>query len=111
MKVQVIFRSRDPKYAITDTAILIPTHLKRFGLSEIINHLLATSSPIPFDFIISGSFLTTSLQTWLDSNNVSNEHIVTIEFVESTLPPDSSSTLKHDDWISSVSIHPDLYLV
>lgn len=39
-KIQIIFSSKSPKYSVSNTPILIPTKLKRFGLSQVINHLL-----------------------------------------------------------------------
>ncbi|KAI8926646.1 WD40-repeat-containing domain protein [Entophlyctis helioformis] len=107
-KVQVVFYSRQPKYAVTDTPILVPTRLRRYGLSEIINHLLALASPVPFDFIIDGKFLKASLQKYIDSHVISTENILRVEFVEASLPPKNTAILQHDDWISSVKIHSTL---
>ncbi len=39
-QIQVIFKSKTPHYAVPETPILIPTQLKKAGLSEIIHHLL-----------------------------------------------------------------------
>jgi ribosome biogenesis protein YTM1 len=104
-KVQVSFYSRQAEYAVQDTPILIPTRLKRSGLSEIINHLLDIQDQIPFDFIIDGKFLRQSLQSYLDSHGLSSENVLKIEFVRVSLPPQESATLNHDDWISSVKIN------
>ncbi|KAJ3261557.1 WD repeat-containing protein 12 [Boothiomyces macroporosus] len=103
-KVQVSFYSRQSKYAVTDAPILVPTKLKRFGLSEIINHLLGLDDPIPFDFIINGKFLRVSLDNYLNAHSLSTENTLKIEFVELSLPPSESSTIIQDDWISSVKI-------
>ncbi|KAJ3323954.1 hypothetical protein HDV06_000930 [Boothiomyces sp. JEL0866] len=110
-KVQVSFYSRQAKYAVTDAPILVPTKLKRFGLSEIINHLLGLEDPIPFDFIINGKFLRASLESYLNAQSLSTviniltqENTLKIEFVELSLPPSESSTIIQDDWISSVKI-------
>lgn len=45
-QVQVRFHTRQKKHAVTDTPILVPSRLRRYGLSEIINHLLATGKPL-----------------------------------------------------------------
>ncbi|KAJ3274502.1 WD repeat-containing protein 12 [Terramyces sp. JEL0728] len=103
-KVQVSFYSRQSKYAVTDAPILVPTKLKRFGLSEIINHLLGLDDPVPFDVIINGKFLRVSLENYLNANSLSSENTLKIEFVELSLPPAESSTIIQDDWISSTKI-------
>ncbi|KAJ3191221.1 WD repeat-containing protein 12, partial [Dinochytrium kinnereticum] len=91
-------------YSVTDTPILIPVNLRRFGLSEIINHLLgSTENPVPFDFIINGKFLRTTLETYIEEHSFSSEAILEIEYVESTLPPKPSDALNHDDWISDIA--------
>ena len=41
-QIQVRFTTKQRQYIVTDSAILVPTNLRRYGLSEIINHLLAT---------------------------------------------------------------------
>ncbi|KAJ3168688.1 WD repeat-containing protein 12, partial [Irineochytrium annulatum] len=108
---RVRFSTRSKKYSITDAPILVPVSLRRFGLSEVINHLLGTSgclivlnySPIPFDFIIDGKFLRTTLSTYLERENLSTENVIPIEYVESTLPPQPSTSFQHDDWVSDVA--------
>ncbi|KAJ3130336.1 WD repeat-containing protein 12 [Nowakowskiella sp. JEL0407] len=102
--IQVRFTTRQKKYLVPDSAILVPTSLSRYGLSEVINHLLATTTPIPFDFIINSKFLRTSIQDYLTENSLSSENILEIEYFTSSLPPTSSESLDHDDWVSSVHI-------
>ncbi|KNC99294.1 uncharacterized protein SPPG_05548 [Spizellomyces punctatus DAOM BR117] len=116
IQVQVRFRTRQQQHAVTDTAILVPARLRRYGLSEIINHLLGrtatdtesdetTLKPIPFNFLIDGKFLQTSLKTYLDNHGLSTENIVELEYVEATLPPSPAAAFEHDEWISSVRGH------
>lgn len=40
----------------------------------------------------------------MDSNSISTENVLNVEFIELSLPPKESSTLIHDDWISCVEI-------
>ncbi|RUP49005.1 NUC135 domain-containing protein [Jimgerdemannia flammicorona] len=111
-QVQVRFVTQQRKYAVIDSAILVPARLKRYGLSEIVNHLLGsgmysppgtlTKNPVPFDFLIEGQFLRTSLSEYLENAGLSTENLITIEYVESMLPPTPMSSFQHDDWISSV---------
>ncbi|KAI8919421.1 WD40-repeat-containing domain protein [Powellomyces hirtus] len=111
VQVQVRFRTRQTQYAVTDTAILVPAKLRRYGLSEIINHLLDSTKPVPFNFLIDGKFLQTSLNSYLESNGLSTENVLDIEYVEATLPPTQAATYEHDEWISSVAGHPVAPLV
>ena len=93
-QIQVRFTTNQRQYIVTDSAILVPTNLRRYGLSEIINHLLGTGNqiiktfhqiylacivlidfitekPIPFDFMINGEFLRCSLDEYLKSAGLS----------------------------------------
>jgi ribosome biogenesis protein YTM1 len=101
--IQVKFLSNDSKYAqyIPSASIMVPTKLKRFGLSEIIN-MLCQSENIPFDFIIDRNLLTTSLSKYIERNNVSLETVLEIQVVKSLSPPKAGHTLSHNDWIGSV---------
>ncbi|KAJ3281954.1 WD repeat-containing protein 12 [Blyttiomyces sp. JEL0837] len=90
-QVQVRFRTRQPQYEVTDSAILIPTKLRRYARQ------------IPFDFIIDGKFLRTSLGEYLEKYNLSTENVLDVEYVESTMPPEPKATLDHDDWVAAVA--------
>ncbi|GAB5593834.1 ribosome bioproteinsis protein ytm1 [Umbelopsis nana] len=102
VQVQVRFTTQQQKYAITESAIFVPANFKRYGLSGIVNHLLGNEKPVPFDFLIHGELLRTSVAQYLAANNVSTENVINIEYVESMLPPTPVSAFQHDDWISSV---------
>jgi hypothetical protein len=39
-QIQVRFTTKQTKYAVTDTPIAVPISLRRYALSEIVNHLL-----------------------------------------------------------------------
>ena len=73
---QVIFvtNSCDP---VPETQFSVPGNLSRFGLSEIVNHLLNAEKAddakkhIPFDFLINGEFLRTSLYKFLKRRSIS----------------------------------------
>jgi ribosome biogenesis protein YTM1 len=98
----VSFFTRDAQYELSNSSILIPTKLRRNGLSEIINQLLDLQTRIEFDFIIDGKFLKNSIKHYLDLNSLSTENVTRIEVVEATLPPTNEQKLIHDDWISSI---------
>lgn len=99
--------TRSTQYAIPPDQYLIPSHWKRFQLSQLINKVLDldSSSPVPFDFIISGQLLRGSLGDWNKSQGEGDggESVLEIEYIESVLPPTLLSSYQHDDWVSSVS--------
>ncbi|KAL0640793.1 ribosome biogenesis protein ytm1 [Maublancomyces gigas] len=103
LQVQVKFVTRHPDIAVPTAPILVPSNLKRYGLSQIINHLLDTATPVPFDFLTGGAFLRTSLDAHLQSNGLSAESVITLEYVRAVVPPKFQAAFQHDDWVSSVS--------
>ncbi len=68
------------------------------------NHLLGTERPTPFDFLISGTFLRTSLDEFLTANGLSSESTLTVEYVRSILPPLHVRSFEHDEWLSAVDV-------
>ena len=68
------------------------------------NTLLQTSTPIPFEFLINGAFLRTSIDEYLSANGISAETTLTAEYVRATLPPSHLASFQQDDWISAVDI-------
>ncbi len=75
-------------------------------MSKIINSesMLNTSTPIPFDFLINGAFLRTSLDEYLNDNGLSYETTLNLQYVRSLLPPSYQASFEHDDWISDVDV-------
>ncbi|KAJ2516908.1 ribosome biogenesis protein ytm1 [Coemansia sp. RSA 2049] len=102
-QVQIRLVAKQPKYVVPDAPIVVPQQLQRYGLSEIVNHLLGTDTPVPFDFLVDGQFLRESIASYLKAKNLSAENILTLEYVESMLPPTEIASYSHDDWISSVA--------
>jgi ribosome biogenesis protein YTM1 len=108
--IQVKFITKEAEIAVDALPLLVPTSLRRYGLSEVINHLLETDSPIPFDFLLDGQVLRTSLQEYLASKALSTETTLTIEYVRSILPPTPRASFLHDDWVSGVSLKTQIAL-
>ncbi|KAJ2225602.1 ribosome biogenesis protein ytm1 [Coemansia sp. RSA 1722] len=102
-QVQIRLLAKQQKYAVPNTPIVVPQQLQRYGLSEIVNHLLGNEKPVPFDFLADGQFLRTTIAEHLKENSQSAENILTLEYVESMLPPTEIASYSHDDWISSVA--------
>ncbi|KAJ1892728.1 ribosome biogenesis protein ytm1 [Kickxella alabastrina] len=101
-QVQIRLVAKQQKYAVPEAPIVVPQQLQRYGLSEIVNHLLGNERPIPFDFLVDGQFLRDSISGYLKEKSLSAENILTLEYVESMLPPTEIASYSHDDWISSV---------
>ena len=66
--------------------------------------MLDTTSPIPFDFLINGTFLRTTLDEYLTSKGLSSETTVELQYVRSLIPPLFEASFEHDDWVSSVDV-------
>lgn len=104
-QVQIKFVSKNERYKVPPTSFLVPTHLSRNGLSELVNGMLQLADAVPFDFLIDNQLLRVSLQEYLDSRVLSTENVLELEFFESTLPPELSGSMEEPDWISSLAIH------
>ena len=78
--------------------------LRRYALSTLVNTLLQSEKPIPFEFLINGTFLRTSLDEYLTANGISAETILAVEYVRAIIPPLYLASFEHDDWVSSVDV-------
>lgn len=80
------------------------SELRRYQLSTLVNRLLDTEQPIPFEFLINGQFLRTSIDDFLTTNGISAETTLNVEYVRALIPPAHVASFEHDDWISSVDL-------
>ncbi|KAI9821558.1 MAG: ribosome biogenesis protein ytm1 [Thelocarpon impressellum] len=105
-QVRVQFTTQHPDISLPENTgpIVVPTNLRRYGLSTLVNHLLGTEKPTPFDFLVSGTFLRTSIDEYLTASGLSAETTVTLEYVRSIIPPLYVASYEHDDWVSSVDV-------
>lgn len=78
--------------------------LRRYALSTLVNDLLETSKPVPFEFLINGQFLRTSIDEFLTANGISAESTLTVEYVRALIPPLHVTSFEHDDWVSDVDV-------
>lgn len=117
-QVPVILRTLQPTLSIPEVPYLVPATWRRAQLSTLVNRLLqqdgrttsldsesvlaAQQGAIPFDFIIDGEILRTTLSKYLERKGLTEETTVEIEYVRSTLPPKFTAAFEHDDWISGV---------
>lgn len=65
---------------------------------------MQSEKPIPFEFLINGTFLRTSLDEYLTTNGISAETTLAVEYVRAIIPPLYLSSFEHDDWVSSVDV-------
>mmetsp|Transcript_21850 Transcript_21850/g.38993 ORF Transcript_21850/g.38993 Transcript_21850/m.38993 type:complete len:493 (-) Transcript_21850:57-1535(-) len=102
-QVLVKFVTKLPQaFKVPETGIAVPPDIKRYGLSQIINHLLELDPHRPFDFIISGELLRATLKEFLTEKNLSAETTLEIEYVPAVIPPKQKESSPHDDWVSCV---------
>ena len=74
------------------TPFAVPGKLTRYGLSEVINHLLALDPPKPFDFLVDGELVRTSLEKLLLRKGISAESILDVEYIPAVGPPSDEAT-------------------
>jgi ribosome biogenesis protein YTM1 len=105
-QVRFQFTTKDQTVKLPDGigAILVSSGFKRYALSTLINNLLESDTPIPFEFLINGKFLRTSIDDFLTANGISSEVALAVEYVRASVPPTYSTSFEHDDWISAVDV-------
>jgi ribosome biogenesis protein YTM1 len=104
-QVQVSFTTRlDASLRVTEAPIQLPTRLTRGGLSEVVNHLLHSTTPRPFDFLLHGQLLRGSLATNLTRHGLSGETVVVLEYIECIPPPTPEPASTHQDWVSALAL-------
>jgi ribosome biogenesis protein YTM1 len=98
--------SSPQKYVESRTITDTDTDIKRYGLSRILNSesMLATSAPVPLDFLANGTFLRTSVEEYLATNGLSSESTLTLQYVRSLLPPVYEASFEHDDWVGAIDL-------
>ena len=62
---------------------------------------------MPFEFLVNGKLLRTSIDEYLTENGISSETTLEVEYVRALVPPLHIAMFEHDDWVSSVDILSD----
>ncbi|KAF1984495.1 hypothetical protein K402DRAFT_447537 [Aulographum hederae CBS 113979] len=83
---------------------LFAESLRRYALSSLVNSLLDTPRPVPFEFLINGQFLRTSIDDFLTANGISAEAQLDVEYVRALVPPVHVTSFEQDAWVSSVDV-------
>lgn len=81
------FVTKDPAIRVTETPIAVPESLQRYGLSEVVNHLLGRDPPTPFDMLVLGRFLRSSLASIMRRNVLSGESVLEVEYMPALRQP------------------------
>ena len=100
VEVLVSFKTTFDKYRVTEEAISLPTRLKRFGLSDIVNHLLQLPQQVPFDFLLNGSLLRGSLLKGIQTQKLSTERVIELVYLPALLSPEVDVTISTPDWVA-----------
>lgn len=66
----VLFTTKTP-YVLPSQKFMIPLDWKRYQLSQLINKALSLPKPIPFDFLVHGAILRTTLTECRVENGIS----------------------------------------
>ncbi|RMZ80693.1 hypothetical protein DV738_g2685, partial [Chaetothyriales sp. CBS 135597] len=102
-RIRIRLTTKDSRYALPESApILVPSSFRRLALSSLVNGLLEHDRPVPFDFIIRGSYLRSSLEDLLSAQGISSETVVEAEYSPAQKVPQYVCSYEHDDWVSAV---------
>ncbi|KAF2013660.1 microtubule-associated protein [Aaosphaeria arxii CBS 175.79] len=105
--VQIRLSTRDASFPLppdTQTNYQVPTSLRRVNLSQLVNNLIHTEQPVPFEFLVNGQKLRSSIEDWLTESAVSAETVLAVEYIRALVPPKKVRSFEHDDWVSAVDI-------
>jgi WD40 repeat protein len=79
--------------------------IKRHGLSTLLNDLLHREDDrIPFDILINGQFLRTTVDEFLTKNGINAETTLDVEYTRALVPPINVTSFEHDDWVAAVDV-------
>lgn len=76
-----------PSIRVTETPVAVPESLQRYGLSEVVNHLLGRDPPTPFDMLVMGRFLRSSLRSVMQRHALSGEAVLEVEYLPALRQP------------------------
>jgi len=82
---------------------VVPSNMARYGLSEVVNRLLSSDPPVPFDFLVEGEFLRTTVAQYLETHRLSSEKALRLEYVLALSEPEHSQVDEAPDWIAGIT--------
>ncbi|KAF2863538.1 WD domain, G-beta repeat-containing protein [Piedraia hortae CBS 480.64] len=110
LRIRLHTQSEDLKLPSDHGPVVVSTSLARYQLSILVNKLLQTEKPIPFEFLIQSQFLRTSLGEFLAKNGIANESVLNVEYVRALAPPLYVASYEHEDWVSAVDAQDERVL-
>lgn len=90
------------QFKVPEEDLVVPSSLARYGLSEVVNRLLNLEKPVPFDFLIDGEFLRSSVIQYLEVRKLSSEQVLNVEYVFALSEPEQKEVDETPDWICSL---------
>lgn len=90
-----------PSIRVTETPVAVPESLQRYGLSEVVNHLLGRDPPTPFDMLVMGRFLRSSLRSVMQRHALSGEAVLEVEYLPALRQPTEA---EHADQVCVVCV-------
>lgn len=100
--MRVKFVTKIPSIRVTETPVAVPESLQRYGLSEVVNHLLGRDPPTPFDMLVMGRFLRSSLRSVMQRHALSGESVLEVEYLPALRQPTEA---EHADQVCSVFVY------
>lgn len=101
-KIRVRFVTKFDQYRVIDTPFAVPSKLGRYGLSEVVNHLLDLPEVQPFDFLINDRLLRVSIDKYVTSNKISIENVIEIEYLPAVSLSEESQRIEVPAWVGCV---------
>ncbi|KAI3641302.1 hypothetical protein MIR68_000664 [Amoeboaphelidium protococcarum] len=106
--VQIVFESQEVA-GIPQLPLRVPTEVGPAGLNQVVKHLLQTADnnqSVQFQFLIDGTLLNTTLQSYILKNQLSLENTIKITVIYGLQSggENGASEIVMDDWISRVQI-------
>ena len=109
--VQAKLTTKLKQFKVQDAPFSLPASTKSVELNLLLTSLLFgednEEKTQDFIFLVGGEFLgtQTTLNDIIESNNLSTESVIEIEYIIKEDEPELSQTLHHDDWISAIDIN------
>jgi hypothetical protein len=70
-----ILFTTETRYPLPSQNFMIPSSWKRYQLSQLINKALSLPKPVPFDFLVRGEILRTSLGEWCTEKGIGDVRV------------------------------------
>lgn len=105
-QIQIYFTSNvaNEKYQMEDTIYTIPATFKRIDLSRMVKKLLDIKENVSFEFLINDQILRSSIEEFLQLNNILSENVIEIKYILSITKKESTPIDKISEWISKLII-------